>query len=565
VKTEIEVSIVSSIRIRMSLALTGMIAALALAIISSIWTDHAATKSLQEGLIERVIPLRDLKAISDAYAVDIVDTSHKVRGGSLSFAEGSVRITASRDIVREKWKSYLSSVSGADETRLAQEAQASMTKTNDAIESILKIMKGMSKVELETYNDTRLYPTIEPTTLAIDKLVNWQIVESEMAAQKATTSSLRNKIILAFVAVLGTLMCILAAWVTFSLVVTPLNRLTKRLSTMGQGDMETAVPEIARRDEIGTMARVVDDMRQKIRALRETETARLAQSQTDLQSREGLITSIRGIGSRVAETTRRVKGGATIMTTACGSMQSTAHDTLTRSEAARTALQGNTDTIRSMATATSQLSASIHELSVQGGRILQSVEQMTGRTQDAATRLGALEAVSDKATSAVDLISQIAEQTNLLALNATIEAARAGDAGRGFGVVASEVKALASQAARASDEIRQMINAMLNSVGSVQTAMHEVDTGMSDLRAVAASVKEAVDEQSRATSSISHSIDESSQVAESILSEVETMNGSAAQTGKTALEVMSVLEELSSVADSLARDVDAFGAQIKAA
>jgi methyl-accepting chemotaxis protein len=556
---------VTSIRIRMSLALAGMIAALALAIVSSIWTDHAATKSLQDGLIERVIPLRDLKAISDAYAVDIVDTSHKVRGGSLSFAEGAARISASRDIVREKWKSYLSSVSSAEEARLAQETQTVMGVTNAAVESILKIMNGMSKVEIEVFNDTRLYPTIEPTTSALDKLVNWQIVESEMAAQKASVASLRNKIILAVVAVLGTLMCVMAAWVTFALVVSPLNRLTMRLSSMGQGDMETAVPGTRRRDEIGAMALVVDEMRKKIHGLRETEATRFAQSQTDLQSREGLITSIRGIGARVAETTRRVKGGAEVMTSACASMQSTAHDTLTRSEAARTALQSNTDTIRSMATATSQLSASIYELSAQGGRILQSVEQMTGRTQDAATRLGALEAVSDKATSAVDLISQIAEQTNLLALNATIEAARAGDAGRGFGVVASEVKALASQAARASDEIRQMINAMLNSVGSVQAAMHEVDTGMSDLRAVAASVKEAVDEQSRATSSISHSIDESSQVAESILTEVETMNGSAAQTGKAAHEVMSVLEELSAVADSLARDVDAFGAQIKAA
>ncbi len=555
----------TSIRIRMSLALAGMIVALALVITSSIWTDHTASRTLQEGLIERVIPLRDLKAISDAYAVDIVDTSHKVRGGSLSFAEGAARITASKDVIRDKWTNYLTTVTSPEETRLAQETQAVMGVTNAAIENILRIMKDLGKVEIEVFNDTRLYPTIEPTTVALDKLVNWQIVEAEVAAQKANAASLRNKIVLSVLALFGTLMCVMAAWVTFSLVVSPLNRLTERFSQMAQGDLASQVPEIGRRDEIGAMARVVDDMRQRMAALRETEATRLTQSQSELSSREGLIASIRGIGARVAETTRRVKDGAGVMTGACDSMQTSAHDTLARSQATRTALQGNTDTIRSMATATSQLSSSIHELSAQGARILQAVEHMTGRTQDAATRLGGLEAVSEKATSAVDLISQIAEQTNLLALNATIEAARAGDAGRGFGVVASEVKTLAGQAARASDEIRQMINAMLNSVGGVQDAMNEVDTGMSDLRAVAASVKDAVDEQSRATVSISQSIDESSQVAEAILSDVETMNVSAAETGKTAQDVMSVLEELSAVADSLAQDVDAFGSQIKAA
>jgi methyl-accepting chemotaxis protein len=556
---------VRSIRSRMSLALAGIITALALAIFSSIWTDIAATKSLQEGLIERVIPLRDLKAISDAYAVDIVDTSHKVRGGSLSFAEGHVRVTASKDIIREKWKSYLTTVSGADETRLAQETQAVMAVTNDAVEYILKIMSGMSKTEIETFNDKRLYPTIEPTTAALDKLVNWQIVESEMAAQKASVSSLRNKIILAFVAVFGTLMCILAAWITFVAVVSPIDRLTKRLSAMGQGDMDARVPETARRDEIGTMARVADDMRQNIRALRETETTRLAQSQTDLQSREALIHSIRSIGERVAQTTTQVKSGAEIMAEACGSMQTTAHDTLTRSQTTRTALQNNADAIRSMAIATSQLSSSINELSHQGGRILQSVDQMTGRTHDAADRLGALNKASEKATDAINLISQIAEQTNLLALNATIEAARAGDAGRGFGVVAQEVKALAAQAADASSQIRQMISTMIASVDGVQNVMSEVDTGMNELRNVAASVKEAVDEQSRATTSISQGIDESSSIAESILSDVETMNGSAAQTGRSAQDVMRVLEDVSVITASLTRDVDAFRDHIKAA
>ena len=86
------------------------------------------------------------------------------------------------------------------------------------------------------------------------------------------------------------------------------------------------------------------------------------------------------------------------------------------------------------------------------------------RAHLASTNIESLSQAAEQITNIVNLISSIAEQTNLLALNATIEAARAGEAGKGFAVVASEVKQLATQSARATEEITSQIQAILSAV-----------------------------------------------------------------------------------------------------
>jgi methyl-accepting chemotaxis protein len=558
-------SFFNTIRFRLSGALLGLTLLLSAVIGLSIWSMRSAERSMQTVLSDRVIPLRDLKAISDAYAVDIVDTSHKVRGGGLTFEQGLESVQKSLVVIRERWAAYLATDLSEEEKALVKQVEAQKAQTDAGVRRLIAVLAAKQPSAISEFNDRQLYPIIEPMTAVIDKLVNYQIVGSEAEAKRAADAS-ASKTILMWIA-LGVSLLIVTGAVTVVTrgVIRPLARLTRSVSAIGESKLDDPVPEQERADEIGGMARVVERLRHASRELRGFEHARAAAAEEEIRRKSDLVSSIRMLAGEVSNAVMLVKNSAAAIGDTSAIVKDSATDTAKRAASAENSLHANTEAIQAMAAATSQMSATIAEVAVNGQRIVGAIEAMSERASAAGTHIDALNRVSSTATEAVDLIAAVAEKTNLLALNATIEAARAGESGRGFAVVASEVKDLAGQAARATADIRSLIDSMNGTALALQEAVSEVLGGVGDVRSIAMNVSASVEEQSQATASISRGIEEAAQVASLILADVQVMSRSAEETGDAAEGVSTVAQELADASAKLDDGMSQFEARMKAA
>ena len=168
--------------------------------------------------------------------------------------------------------------------------------------------------------------------------------------------------------------------------------------------------------------------------------------------------NVAGIVEEVAQASGALDG------TAKG-MLANADETRQQATTVAAAAEEATSNVATVAAATEELGRSVQEISAQVQQASEVADQAVSRTRNSTEKVQLLVDTGERIGTVVTLIREIAEQTNLLALNATIEAARAGEAGKGFAVVASEVKSLATQTAKATEEISQQIAAMQSATG----------------------------------------------------------------------------------------------------
>ena len=219
---------------------------------------------------------------------------------------------------------------------------------------------------------------------------------------------------------------------------------------------------------------------------------------------------------------------------------------------------------QSVAAGAEELSASIAEIGRQvdeSAKVTELVSEEVGRASEAVGKLVDAAAKIDKV---IAFIREVAEQTNLLALNATIEAARAGDAGRGFSVVAQEVKTLASQVAKATSEITEQVVAMQDASRQTAASIDGISGRMNTVNEVSTAIASAVQEQSAATAEISGSVQQSAAGTQAVSSNIAGIKETSEKTGDASKEVLQSAEYLASEAESLNGRVNEFLRQLEA-
>ena len=347
----------------------------------------------------------------------------------------------------------------------------------------------------------------------------------------------------------------------------PMIVMCRAMRELAGGNFEVVLPGLGRRDGIGEMASAVEEFKLQAiaRAQRDAAEQDAQNKAAEAARRAGLIRFADGFEATVGSIVSNVSASAAQLEHAADTLTRTAESTQSLSSQVAGASEQTSGNIESVATATEELSASVGEIGRQVSESNRIAGAAVAQAEATDERIGRLSRAAQQIGDVVKLITAIAEQTNLLALNATIEAARAGEAGRGFAVVASEVKSLASQTAKATDEISSHIAGMQQATKESVAAIKAIGSTITQVSNIASSVASAVEEQGAATAEIARSVQTVAHGTREAAENIIEVNRGATETGAASEQVLSSAKSLSAESTRLRDELDRFMASIRAA
>ena len=317
------------------------------------------------------------------------------------------------------------------------------------IEARMKSLSRANQVEdLRTLINTELLSNSEKVNAVLARLLE---INNQMAL--VTNQQAKDQYDLAFNLVVGllalaTALTVLFAWLLTRSITVPIAQALEAAEEVAEGNLTRPI-KIDGNDEAGRLLAAMAKMQDKLR----DTLQRIAGSATQLASAAEELNAVTDESARgLTQQNNEIEQAATAVNEMTSAVEEVARNAVSTSEASRNATTSAGDG-RDLVQET-----------------VSAIERMSGDVQATATLIGDLANESRDIGKVLDVIRGLADQTNLLALNAAIEAARAGEAGRGFAVVADEVRALAHRTQQSTSEIERMI-------GSIQAGTeHAVDS-----------------------------------------------------------------------------------------
>jgi len=417
---------------------------------------------------------------------------------------------------------------------------------------------------------------------AIDKVVsmaNDMNSATEAAAREDISTGMT---ILLTIALITLFLVVGLGLLIASQIVGPVRSISALAKTVAGGDLNCSI-DIESRDELGELAQsfrqLIDYMKDLAGAAQSIAGNDLSISVTPKSEKDVLgnsfrtmINNLSGMIRQLSDNARELVSAATEISSSSEQMSRGATTQAEQVNQVSSAIEEMTATIvqaaRNAGEAT-DASKGASDTATSGGQIvndtIQGMQRIASVVRESAESISKLAKSADQIGEIISVIDDIADQTNLLALNAAIEAARAGEQGRGFAVVADEVRKLAERTGKATGEITNMIKGIQDetsdAVRSMESGINEVDQGRNLADRAGNSLTEIVTMSQRVTDMVQQiacASEEQSTAAEQISRNVEQISTVTRETAKGAEQSATAAEELNRQAEGLQQMVGQF-------
>lgn len=379
-----------------------------------------------------------------------------------------------------------------------------------------------------------------PIGANIDSRVEFLIKLSEERSRSIQKTVEHETKLITFIAVsaVGILLCIFITRMISNSIMSPINRLSQETEAIAGGDLSIA---ISHDDEIGN-------------------------------SLKGMLGSLRNVVSGLGEDAGRLRLDFENLARSNSNVASSSEKILSQSMTVASASEEMADTSRQIAKScseASEYSAEVQRIVREGGEkvrlTVEKIREHTEQTNESAKMIDLLGCQTQKISGIVGTIQDIADQTNLLALNAAIEAARAGEHGRGFAVVADEVRTLAGKTSGSTREISSMIADIQKMVGNATSTMAINVKNMNEIAEHTVALEESLNSINTSVETvhgqliqIASATEEQTATSLEISSNMQSISDSTSITAAETKTALGISEEIRQVTDSLDEKVKLF-------